>query len=82
MEQVDSPTATVIGSGPNGLSASLVLAAAGIPTTEFVKKRRIGTATCGRERPTACFAFDGVNFTRRSSTPRRVSSRRVSSHLQ
>jgi hypothetical protein len=23
-------------------------------------------ATCGRDRPTACFAFDGVNFTRRN----------------
>ena len=37
MEQIDNPTATVIGSGPNGLSAAIVRAAAGIPTTVFDK---------------------------------------------
>ena len=35
MEQMNNPTATVIGSGPNGLSAAIVLAAAGIPTAVF-----------------------------------------------
>ena len=42
MEQMDNPTATVIGSGPNGLSAAIVLAAAGIPTTVFEKNSRPG----------------------------------------
>ena len=42
MEQMDNPTATVIGSGPNGLSAAIVLAAAGIPTTVFEKNSQPG----------------------------------------
>lgn len=33
----EQPTATVIGSGPNGLSAAIVLAAEGIPKTVFEK---------------------------------------------
>jgi phytoene dehydrogenase-like protein len=42
MKKTDNPTATVIGSGPNGLSAAIVLAAAGIPTTVFEKNSRPG----------------------------------------
>ena len=42
MEQMDNITATVIGSGPNGLSAAIVLAAAGIPTTVFEKNSQPG----------------------------------------
>ena len=42
MEHMDNPTATVIGSGPNGLSAAIVLAAAGIPTTVFEKNNQLG----------------------------------------
>lgn len=39
---MDNPTATVIGSGPNGLSAAIVLAAAGLPTTVFEKNTQPG----------------------------------------
>ena len=39
---MNNPTATVIGSGPNGLSAAIVLAAAGIPTTVFEKNSQLG----------------------------------------
>ena len=42
MEHMDNPTATVISSGPNGLSAAIVLAAAGIPTTVFEKNSQPG----------------------------------------
>jgi len=31
-------------------------------------------ATCGRDRPTACFAFDGVNFTRRNILAFRIAT--------
>jgi phytoene dehydrogenase-like protein len=37
-------TATVIGSGPNGLSAAIVLAATGIATTIFERNSQIGGA--------------------------------------
>jgi len=37
-------TATIIGSGPNGLSAAIVLAAAGIATTVFERNIQIGGA--------------------------------------
>src|SRR6516164_5462111 len=38
------PTATIIGSGPNGLSAAIVLAAAGVSTTIFERNLQIGGA--------------------------------------
>src|ERR1700747_1860174 len=37
-------TASVIGSGPNGLSAAIVLAASGIETTVFERNLQIGGA--------------------------------------
>src|SRR5580704_8753305 len=36
------PTATIIGSGPNGLSAAIVLAASGVRTTVLERNGRIG----------------------------------------
>ena len=38
------PTATIIGSGPNGLSAAIVLAGVGVSTTIFERNVRIGGA--------------------------------------
>jgi phytoene dehydrogenase-like protein len=38
------PTATILGSGPNGLSAAIVLAAAGVSTTVFERNLQIGGA--------------------------------------
>ena len=38
------PTAAIIGSGPNGLSAAIVLARAGVPTTVFERNVRVGGA--------------------------------------
>src|ERR1700757_3247742 len=38
------PTATIIGSGPNGLSAAIVLAAARVSTTVFERNVQIGGA--------------------------------------
>jgi phytoene dehydrogenase-like protein len=38
------PTATIIGSGPNGLAAAIVLASAGINTKVFERNSRIGGA--------------------------------------
>jgi phytoene dehydrogenase-like protein len=37
-------TATIIGSGPNGLSAAIALASAGISTTVMERNRQIGGA--------------------------------------
>lgn len=49
MEIIGNPTATVIGSGPNGLSAAIVLAANGIPATVFEKNSRPGGACSSAE---------------------------------
>lgn len=58
MEQMDNPTATVIGSGPNGLSAAIVLAAAGIPTTVFEKNSQPGGACSSAETTLPGFVQD------------------------
>jgi phytoene dehydrogenase-like protein len=42
-------TAAIIGSGPNGLSAAIVLAAAGIATTVFERNAQIGGACSSAE---------------------------------
>ncbi len=42
MPYLDMPTATIIGSGPNGLSAAIVLASAGISTRVLERNRQIG----------------------------------------
>ncbi|UWZ85232.1 phytoene desaturase family protein [Occallatibacter riparius] len=42
MQRKNDATATVIGSGPNGLSAAIVLAATGIPTTVFERNLQPG----------------------------------------
>lgn len=58
MERMDNPTATVIGSGPNGLSAAIVLAAAGIPTTVFEKNRLPGGGCSSAEMTLPGFVQD------------------------
>jgi NADPH-dependent 2,4-dienoyl-CoA reductase/sulfur reductase-like enzyme len=42
VESGGMPTATIIGSGPNGLSAAIVLAASGIRTTVLERNGQIG----------------------------------------
>jgi flavin-dependent dehydrogenase len=41
------PTATIIGSGPNGLSAAIVLATARVSTTVFERNVQIGCDSSG-----------------------------------
>ena len=42
-------TATIIGSGPNGLSAAIMLASAGFSTTVVERNRQIGGACSSAE---------------------------------
>jgi phytoene dehydrogenase-like protein len=58
MEQMDSSTATIIGSGPNGLSAAIVLAAAGIATTVFEKNSQPGGGCSSAETTLPGFVQD------------------------
>ena len=51
-------TATIIGSGPNGLSAAIVLASAGISTTVFERNGRIGGACSTAETTLPGFRHD------------------------
>jgi len=51
-------TATIIGSGPNGLSAAIVLAAAGISTTVIERNLQIGGACSTAETTLAGFRHD------------------------
>jgi phytoene dehydrogenase-like protein len=52
------PTATVIGSGPNGLSAAISLASAGLSTTLFERNARIGGACSTAETTLPGFRHD------------------------
>jgi phytoene dehydrogenase-like protein len=52
------PTATIIGSGPNGLSAAIVLAGAGVSTTVFERNVRIGGACPTSETTLPNFCLD------------------------
>jgi phytoene dehydrogenase-like protein len=58
MGQTHKPTATVIGSGPNGLSAAIVLAAAGIPTAVFEKNSQPGGGCSSAETTLPGFVQD------------------------
>jgi phytoene dehydrogenase-like protein len=59
-------TATVIGSGPNGLSAAIVLAAAGLDTTVFRRTTQIGGAWSSAETTLPNFRQDLVSFSVKS----------------
>jgi phytoene dehydrogenase-like protein len=52
------PTATIIGSGPNGLSAAIVLAAAGLSATVYERSLRIGGACSTAETTLPNFRID------------------------
>jgi len=52
------PTASIIGSGPNGLSAAIVLAAAGFATTVFECNVQIGGACSSAETTLPSFRQD------------------------
>src|SRR5260370_37762561 len=54
-------TATIIGSGPNGLSAAIVLAAAGFATTVFERNVQIGGACSTAETVLPNFRQDLVS---------------------
>ena len=58
MIKKDDVTATIIGSGPNGLSAAIVLAAAGIPTKVFERNRQPGGGCSSAETTLSGFIHD------------------------